>query len=53
MTKRTFTGKGGETWEWDETPEVIAAIKQLHKTSAENRIIKPHPYKDEQSTTNS
>ena len=32
MTKRTFTGKGGETWEWDETPEVVAAIKQLHKT---------------------
>ena len=53
MTKRTFTGKGGETWEWDETPEVVAAIKQLHKTSAENRIIKPHPYKNEQRTSDS
>ena len=33
MTKRTFTGKGGETWEWDETPEVVEAIKQLHISS--------------------
>ena len=30
MTKRTFTGKGGETWEWEETPEVSEAIKNLH-----------------------
>jgi len=30
MTKRTFTGKGGETWEWEETPEVTEAIKRLH-----------------------
>jgi hypothetical protein len=30
MTKRTFTGKGGETWEWEETPEVAKAIKNLH-----------------------
>ena len=27
MTTRTFTGKGGETWEWDETPEVLQALK--------------------------
>ena len=33
MTKREFTGKGGETWEWEETPEVVAAIKQLHESS--------------------
>ena len=30
MTKRTFTGKGGETWEWEETPEATEAIKRLH-----------------------
>lgn len=29
---RTFIGKGGETWEWEETPEVIAAIKKLHES---------------------
>tara|TARA_B100000073_G_scaffold288501_1_gene250661 strand:- start:534 stop:641 length:108 start_codon:yes stop_codon:yes gene_type:complete len=27
MTKRTFTGKGGETWEWEETPEVVRQSK--------------------------
>ena len=21
-----------ETWEWEETPEVVAALKQLHAT---------------------
>ena len=30
MTKKTFTGKGGETWEWEENPEATAAIKRLH-----------------------
>tara|TARA_A200000159_G_scaffold76532_1_gene70937 strand:- start:639 stop:791 length:153 start_codon:yes stop_codon:yes gene_type:complete len=33
MTKQIYTGKGGQTWEWEETPEVLAAIKQLHKSS--------------------
>ena len=42
MTKRTFTGKGGETWEWDETPEVVAAIKKLHQTSVNSRVKKPN-----------
>ena len=41
MTKRTFTGKGGETWEWEETPEVLAAVAQLHKTIAENKQTMP------------
>lgn len=30
MTKRTFTTKSGDTYEWDETPEVTEAIKRLH-----------------------
>lgn len=30
MTKKEFTGKGGETWDWEETPEVTEALKQLH-----------------------
>ena len=34
MTKKTFTktDKKGreETWEWEETPEVVAALKKLH-----------------------
>ena len=30
MTKREFTGKGGETWEWEETHKGTEALKQLH-----------------------
>ena len=30
MTKRKFTGKSGKSWEWEETPEVAEALKQLH-----------------------
>lgn len=26
--------KHNQTWEWDETPEVLAAIEQLKKSSA-------------------
>jgi hypothetical protein len=44
MTKKTFTGRGGETWEWEETPEVVAALKKLHNTVVENRINRPHDY---------
>ena len=33
MVTRTFIGKGGETWEWEETPETIEAIKKLHETA--------------------
>jgi hypothetical protein len=30
MTQRTFTGKTGDVWTWEETPEVTEAIKRLH-----------------------
>lgn len=30
MTKRTFTGKTGDVWEWEETPEVLDALRTLH-----------------------
>jgi len=36
MTKRTYTTKSGDTYEWNETPEVIAALKKLHQTIREN-----------------
>tara|TARA_R100000005_G_C4982393_1_gene191784 strand:- start:172 stop:318 length:147 start_codon:yes stop_codon:yes gene_type:complete len=36
MTKKTFKkidSKGHEEiWEWEETPEVVAALKQLHNS---------------------
>tara|TARA_B100000085_G_C18124606_1_gene342654 strand:+ start:21 stop:167 length:147 start_codon:yes stop_codon:yes gene_type:complete len=42
MATRTFTktdSKGREeTWEWEETPEVVAAVKQLHATIAANKV---------------
>ena len=30
MTKRTFTTKSGDTYEWEESPEATEAIKRLH-----------------------
>jgi|AACY02.1.fsa_nt_gi hypothetical protein len=32
MTLRTFTDKNGNEWSWEETPEVLEALKQLHET---------------------
>ena len=32
MTTRTYTQKDGTIWEWEETPETIEALKQLHET---------------------
>ena len=38
MVKRTHTikkknDKHSQIWEWEETPELLAAIEQLHKSS--------------------
>jgi len=42
MATRTYNkidSKGREeTWEWEETPEVVAAVKQLHATIAQNKL---------------
>lgn len=32
MTTRTFKDKHDNEWTWEETPETIEALKQLHKT---------------------
>ena len=32
MTERTFKDKNGNDWSWEETPETIEALKQLHET---------------------
>ena len=32
MTARTYVTKSGDTYEWEETPETIEALKQLHET---------------------
>ena len=42
MALRTYTktdSKGREEeWSWEETPEVVAAVKQLHATIALNKL---------------
>ena len=30
MTTRTYTQKDGTVWEWEETPEVVKAVKDYH-----------------------
>lgn len=32
MTVRTYTQKDGTIWEWDETPELVEYIKNLHNS---------------------
>lgn len=32
MTNRTYTDKNNNNWQWEETPETIEALKQLHET---------------------
>ena len=56
MTTRQFTSSKGETWEWEETSEVVAAVAQLHKTTKETahkianlKLKRPH----ERQTNNS
>jgi hypothetical protein len=31
-TTREFIDKNGNTWNWEETPETVAAVKKLHET---------------------
>lgn len=42
MTTRQFVTKSGDTWEWEETPETIAAVKQLHETVQSNAVKRLH-----------
>jgi len=41
MTKRTFVDKNGNSWEWEETPEVIKAIEKMNGTT----VLQPPPRK--------
>lgn len=45
MTKKTFTTKSGETFEWEETPEVVEAVKKLIKFAGNypGPLYAPHP----------
>ena len=35
MTKREFVTKSGDTYEWEETDKVRAAVERLHDTIRE------------------
>ncbi len=35
MTTRTYKDKNNNEWSWEETPETIQALKQLHQTVKE------------------
>ena len=45
MSLRTFTDKNGNVWEWEETPEVIAALKEYAKFAGNysGPLYAPHP----------
>ena len=42
MTTRTFTDKNGNEWSWEETPEVVEALKEVHKDYT-GPLYAPHP----------
>lgn len=32
MTTRTYTQKDGTEWSWEETPELVKLLKELHNS---------------------
>lgn len=54
MPLRTFVDKNGNTWEWNETPEVIEALKNIGTFSGNypGPLYAPHPHikKDDKSS---
>ena len=46
MALRTFIDKNGNTWEWNETPEVVAAVKKLAEFAGNypGPLYAPHPH---------
>lgn len=37
MTTRTYTDKNNNEWSWEETPEVLEAIKKLHEATTDTK----------------
>jgi hypothetical protein len=63
MTTRTFNDKHSNEWTWEETPETIEALKQLHKTvkdvnekkfagNYQGPLYAPHPNLKNEKQTN-
>ena len=45
MTTRTFVDKNGNSWEWEETPEVLKAVENATKFAGNypGPLYAPHP----------
>ncbi len=37
MATRNFIDKNGNSWEWEETPEVLEALKKLYETQNDTK----------------
>ena len=37
MSKKSKKNSKGDTWEWEETPEMTAAVERLHETIRKNK----------------
>ncbi len=42
MTKKQFVSSKGDTWEWEETPELLAALKAIRQTEKRNATERLH-----------
>ena len=54
MTTRTFVDKNGNSWEWEETPEVVRAVEELAKFAGDypGPLYAPHPNLKDGKETN-
>mgnify|MGYP003346352812 FL=1 len=43
MTERTFKDKNNNEWTWEETPEVVEALKNFHAGNYKGPLYAPHP----------
>ena len=44
-TKKQFINSKGDTWEWEETPEITKAVARLHETIRQNKLKEHFPQK--------
>ena len=52
MTTRTFVDKNGNSWEWEETDEVVEALKKFHAGNYKGPLYAPHPDLKNENQTN-
>jgi len=54
MALRTFIDKNKNVWEWNETPEVIAALKEYRQFAGNypGPLYAPHPHIKNETSSN-